>query len=237
MKLNKIQPNSQYDLVRIGKNNDGGYLVEKQSWKESEFLISLGINDDWSFEKEFGKDFIGIDNQLNIKFLVSRFFKNLIILPIGIFNLGHLVQTYNSFIKILEYSKLKSKFVQSWFSGPYETENITLKDLFYTLKSKNVFLKIDIEGSEYRVLQDILTFESRITGMVIEFHDCDIHMDRIIQFIQETSLTICHYHVNNYGRIINGIPSLIELTFAMNPTSISNTTLIPHPLDQSNRPD
>jgi hypothetical protein len=43
--------------------------------------------------------------------------------------------------------------------------------------SKNIFLKIDIEGSEYLFLQDIIANEERITGMVIELHDVDIHLN------------------------------------------------------------
>ena len=41
------------DLLRIGKNYDGGYLISSKDLHRSDFLISLGINDDWSFEKDF----------------------------------------------------------------------------------------------------------------------------------------------------------------------------------------
>ena len=43
------------DLQRIGKPNDGGYVVRKQDIIDTEHLISLGISFDWSFEKEFYK--------------------------------------------------------------------------------------------------------------------------------------------------------------------------------------
>ena len=41
------------DLVRIGRNYDGGYLVCKKDIDETEVLIGLGIGDDWSFESNF----------------------------------------------------------------------------------------------------------------------------------------------------------------------------------------
>ena len=41
------------DLIRIGKNNDGGYLISEKDLKKSDFLLSLGICDDWSFESDF----------------------------------------------------------------------------------------------------------------------------------------------------------------------------------------
>jgi len=45
-------------LIRIGKDNDGGYLVNKEDISKSKSLLSFGINDDWSFEEQF----LGINN-------------------------------------------------------------------------------------------------------------------------------------------------------------------------------
>ena len=33
----------KYELIRFGKNNDGGYLIEKNSILKSDVLISAGI--------------------------------------------------------------------------------------------------------------------------------------------------------------------------------------------------
>ena len=56
MYLHKIfKPKKEYELTRLGKKNDGGYLVGIQTVKESQYLISFGIRDDWSFEKDFLK--------------------------------------------------------------------------------------------------------------------------------------------------------------------------------------
>lgn len=41
------------DLIRVGRNNDGGYLISKDEMIKSNTLLGLGINDDWSFEKNF----------------------------------------------------------------------------------------------------------------------------------------------------------------------------------------
>ena len=41
------------DLVRIGRDYDGGYLVSKSDIQKTDTLIGLGINDDWSFEEDF----------------------------------------------------------------------------------------------------------------------------------------------------------------------------------------
>ena len=50
-----FQPKEKYKLIRLGRNNDGGYLAEEQSIKNSQLLLSFGLNDDWSFESHFVK--------------------------------------------------------------------------------------------------------------------------------------------------------------------------------------
>ena len=54
MTLPKIfQPFACEDLIRLGKDNDGGYLVNKEDVMSSKRLISFGIGQDISFETDF----------------------------------------------------------------------------------------------------------------------------------------------------------------------------------------
>lgn len=48
-----FQPFQCDDLVRLGKANDGGYLVNRSDIEKSTKLISFGVKDDWSFEEDF----------------------------------------------------------------------------------------------------------------------------------------------------------------------------------------
>ena len=48
-----LKPFSCEDLVRVGRDYDGGYVVNLKDIQSADGLISLGISHDWSFEKQF----------------------------------------------------------------------------------------------------------------------------------------------------------------------------------------
>ena len=50
-----LKPKFETELIRLGKNNDGGYIIPQKSINSSSKLYSFGLNDDFSFEKEFYK--------------------------------------------------------------------------------------------------------------------------------------------------------------------------------------
>ena len=66
---------SSSDLTRIGKSHDGGYLVSEIDIQKSDFLISLGMSDDWSFEQDFVKrnnvDVLAYDASIGVKFWIN----------------------------------------------------------------------------------------------------------------------------------------------------------------------
>ena len=67
-----FKPDKDYRLIRLGKKNDGGYLVESNSLYKSECLISFGISTNWDFEKDFLNknkiDLIAFDGSINETF-------------------------------------------------------------------------------------------------------------------------------------------------------------------------
>jgi hypothetical protein len=40
------------DLIRIGADHDGGYVIPKFLVSATDTLISMGVNEDWSFDEE-----------------------------------------------------------------------------------------------------------------------------------------------------------------------------------------
>ena len=105
-------------------------------------------------------------------------------------------------------------------------------------KYKSIFLKIDIEGSEYEILDDLILYSKYFSGLVIEFHYVHLHLDKIFNFIKKIDLTLIHFHGNNYADLdAYKNPTVVELTFARNPKFLSKNKKIPHPLDQKNDPN
>ena len=231
MPLHKIlKPKYNNDLIRIGRDNDGGYLVEKKSFENTECLISLGINDDWSFEEDFLKKNIIIkcfDDVLDEKFLLKKIINHFIFFFSNSRNfslLKNCISNYFSFLRI----KKKIQFNKKKIS--YNDLNKILSQ-----ETNNIFLKIDIEGHEYRILDDLLLNQKKIIGLVIEFHDCDLHLEKIIKFLSSFNLTLVHIHGNNFAeRDFNGDIVVLELTFSKNPIQVSDICVLPNKLDMPN---
>ena len=82
------------------------------------------------------------------------------------------------------------------------------------------FIKIDIETSEYRILDELIENQEKFTGIAIEFHDVDLHLDKILKFITSLNMTLVHIHPMNQALTVNGMPIQIELSFAKNPKKL-----------------
>ena len=54
-KFNFLRPIKTSKLIRLGNNQDGGYLLPIVALKKSENLISFGLGDNFSFEMDFFK--------------------------------------------------------------------------------------------------------------------------------------------------------------------------------------
>ena len=48
-----LRPYRADELVRLGSSADGGYVVDLAAVDASKFLLSCGVNEDWSFEEDF----------------------------------------------------------------------------------------------------------------------------------------------------------------------------------------
>lgn len=233
---NIFKPKNNYSLIRIGRSNDGGYLLTEQSLKKTKALISFGIFDDCSFEFDFTK-IKDVNSYCYDKSLVKSFWKkklfNDLAASIYNFNFSFFIKSLARYYEhILFFKNNKNKlFIQKIDNGSVTK---ILNELNYL---DSIFFKVDIEGSEYRILDELIKYQNSICGLVIEFHDLDLHLEKVVNFINNFNLTITHVHANNFGGVdINNNPRVIELTFEKNPLVVSGDLLIPNLLDQKNDP-
>ena len=231
-----FKPAKNYKLQRIGRDNDGGYLIGSKSLMSSKTLISLGINDDWSFEKNFlifnKVKLFCYDDVLDKKYLIYKIFTGFIKI-FYLFKLFYFVNSFKNFLDFFVFFK-KNKLIKEKINEKNFLSLISLKNA-----SRPIFFKIDIEGSEYEILQNLIQIREKISGIVIEFHNINDHIKEIEYFIQNIDLKLTHIHANNFGGIdVNNNPNIIELTFERNP-EISNIIelKLPNNMDQKNNPD
>ena len=228
-----LKPKKNFLLKRVGKDNDGGYLVDLNSIKNSKSLISFGINDDWSFEESFSKlnlncKIFCYDNNLSSYFLLKNFFKNLFFFRLRFKDIYLYFKKIILFYYFFKKNSLKKTMISYNF-----LKNLINDNHFDT----PIFLKVDIEGWEYRILNDILKIREILSGLVIEFHNVDLHLDKIVDFVNKINLELIHVHANNAGipkLDLNNNPTVIELTFSKDPVIVSNKYITPNSLDQRN---
>jgi hypothetical protein len=239
--LKKYYPIKTNDLIRVGRNRDGGYIINARIIKTTKLLIGLGISIDWSFEKDFKQKnknlkIFAFDYSVSVK----EFLKKAWLSSIHIFNNRAFSNKKKAsdklkiFLYPFLYLKIAFQF-EIFFNR--NKNNLFFKngidnfqhDIFITpakmfsivlssehIKPDSVFLKMDIENSEYNILSALLEYTDYINSMAIEFHELKKHwsifesiMDELMQ-----EYAVVHIHGNNFAGYITGtqIPECIEIT-------------------------
>ena len=194
-------PKNKTTLFRCGSYNDGGYLLNKNDVLKSDTLISLGIHENWDFEKEIYQNYniksmILFDPQTSYFLIFFYLLKSIIKLDVR--------KIKNYLRKFKELKNLKSNCI--FFNTKFK-QNLVLEHM----KSQNILLKVDIESDEYENLNFFLDYQDNINCLVIEFHDVDNNYKRINNFISKFKLNLIHTHINTFSKKDE---VAIELTFS-----------------------
>lgn len=217
--LNKLTPhNLGFNLVRIGGDNDGGYLVP-DILDEIKICFSPGIGNKTLFEKE----------------LINRGIKTY--LADGTIDEDKIkLDNFNFTQKnITSFNSHKTITLESWINS--KINNTT-----------DMLLQMDIESSEYEVIHSTPEeYLKKFKIIIIEFHYLEKINDHYFYENFSSALEklllnfeICHIHPNNCKGLysVNGIklPTAIEVTFLRKDIckfkkKINN---FPHRLDQKN---
>ncbi len=227
-------PVGPFDLVRLGRDRDGGYLVDSRDVAQAEVLISLGVNDDWSFERDFLRrrnvPLHAYDGTVDRGVLGKRLVKALLTRK----ELKHQFEAWRDYEKFFTGSRHHHMEMVGLTTA---TGYVSLEAIMDKYGGGKVFLKIDVEGWEYRLLDDILENADRFCGLVIEFHDVDLHQRRIEDFVQRLPLRVAHVHCNSFAPSSDdGTPHVIEVTFSSHAPHSGEPVELPHRLDRLSAP-
>lgn len=180
-------------MIRLGDIGDCGYVIPEKVL-EAKNLISLGIGTNWSFDKQW---------QEHKPYVVIHAFDGTVF-----------PEQFDQ--------KLKEEY-ESFFKGKVKhfRENVSKDNIDSILKSVSgpTFLKMDIEGFEYDIIDNIANAKHLI-GMAIEFHalDIDTCKQNFISAIEKFSnYKIVHLHANNFGGVCDDfLPHTIVISFLRN---------------------
>lgn len=212
-----------YQLIRIGDNEDGGYLVP-DCLNDISYCFSAGVGNKFSFEKQLANKGItsfmsdySVDLKTNDKLLIFD----------------------KKYIK--SFNDENSIEVNQWFKNKLKNNNDNI----------NLIFQMDIEGHEYEVIssinEDIL---KKIRILIVEFHNLEYSGNSFVYSQIFSNLTkikkyfeVAHIHPNNWKELTRigkyKFPSALEVTF-LNKNWVSSKEKInklPHNLDVRNKED
>ena len=231
--LNYLCP-FESDLVRIGNAGDGGYLIPSGVLNEIRVIISIGISDDWTFEKRATE----LNPQIRIfgwdrtsGFLVFSYYalraisdKLLRVRSVSDFRkaVRLIVRWVGKAFSFARFWYPKHSFSRKWVVGELSgKDQAALSDCFSRVGNNEALLvKIDIEGNEYslasQLMQEIDAHGERIRCLVIEFHETDTRRDDFVRLSTHlcSLFRVAHFHENNFGGFSeDGFPRVVEITF------------------------
>jgi hypothetical protein len=220
----------QFDgLVRVGRDNDGGYVLPRDLIEKSAALLSLGVNDDWSFEEDMlaanpalritcvdgttGMGRILLKTAQNSVDMIGHLFSRQI--PKFRRNVSYLSKPF-AFWRFFSKHELLPLMVRSSAAAGC----VTLPELLERSTRGEadcwVILKSDIEGAEFSVLPASVGHLKQVAAILIEFHDLDRNWEAFVACMSALlpGFHIAHVHGNNFDGYAAGttVPVTLEMT-------------------------
>jgi hypothetical protein len=212
-----LRPVIVEEICRVGNLSDGGYVMSRSAIESSEVLLSLGLGENWTFENAFSEinknASINIyDHTVSLNFFFNKVLRGLVKLLIF----------KESLSDVLARAKRLKDYFLFWVINSRNKHNQIRIDeaslgaaLSRYADSEMIGLKIDIEGSEWELLNLIALNKDRFQFLLIEIHDFDKHVEQLLDFLRELSghFVLAHLHANNFETLgSNGFPKVFEIT-------------------------
>lgn len=210
------------ELIRVGGNGDGGYLVP-DDFEGLKFCFSPGVSEIATFEDQVAADYS-----------MRSFMADASVEKPPIEN---------------DYFEFQKKFLGTVDAGEFMRLETWVASKADQIRDFDLLLQMDIEGAEYGVLIDTsVETLKRFRVMVIEFHNIEMIANRsALELLRpvfekiKNEFVVVHLHPNNYKSPVEShgikIPRALEVTFLRKDRIRSHEKVdlkFPHPLDQPN---
>jgi hypothetical protein len=220
--FNILIPVASKDLVRLGSKGDGGYVINKSLIDLADTVICMGVSFNWSFESSFNKlnprvKVHAYDHTVSNLVFFNAILKSFVKLLIGKDGFNNILTKIKAFLSYNRFFVNKNvHFKKRIYERKQYNFDASISDIFLNAMSNKVFIKMDIEGGEYRVIDSLLLHSDDIIGMAIEFHDINPLKDTFLKNIKSILkfYNISHIHINNFSLPDdNCLPDLLEISF------------------------
>lgn len=242
----RLRPVDCPDLVRLGPNGDGGYVVPRVAVNRADCLLSLGVKQDWSFERAFVAAnarvrVVGVDPSVGPGLFARQIVDNAAGIVIAALSGRRRARRRRAAVlsRSIDYFRFfggRHRHLRRRVVGaPRDASDVSLADLLESAAQApplGVFLKMDIEGGEYDVVPHVAAHAARFACVVVEFHGIGRRPARFADAISalESGFRIVHVHGNNYGEYVAavGLPDVLETTWLSLELLPGATTPSPH---------
>jgi hypothetical protein len=226
------------DLVRVGKDGDGGYVVSRAGIEATRLLLSFGISVDWSFEEDMLSRvpvarLFAVDRRPSISTMgfAMRAARGVLRRRLGeVKHWWHITREFHRFFRPATRTYRSALLVGHPQRRGLTWDALAAETGLASMPPASVFVKMDIEGSEYDVLPFVLADATVINTIVIEFHDLDKRWEAFEALARQLDETFApvHMHGCNFAPLVPGTacPTVIEATFL-------NRALLPTPAARS----
>ena len=229
-----LRPTQSFPLVRLGSPRDGGYLIDERLLNSD--LMSFGISGDWTFEKHWrnrnpSATIETYDGSISgVQFAMTA--------ALSLFRPHKPSLVLRNFLTAIDYwtfLKTQTEFKRVFIGRKRKKNWVAYDEIVLTSACKpRFFLKIDIEGHEYEILDEIIEHRQLLSGLAIEFHQPTKNMETIEAFVSQLGHQICNVHPNNcVSKTDLTMEPSIEITFSIH-QGLNQDPKIPNDLEQDN---